>query len=94
MSHPTNLCERVTSLYVSNYFVNWDNFIVNSINKLIFAWYHCEPFAFCHSERSEESLFPSLRINSMKQSHEIATPACGRQVASLLAMTTLLKRSP
>jgi hypothetical protein len=37
---------------------------------------HCEPFAFCHSERSEESLFASLRVSSVKQSHEIATPTC------------------
>jgi hypothetical protein len=31
---------------------------------------HCEPFALCHSERSEESLLVWLRVNSVKQSQD------------------------
>ncbi len=36
------------------------------INKLTYTGCHCEPFAYCHSERSEESLMPWLRVNSVR----------------------------
>ena len=49
------------------------------LKKLTFSKCRCEPFPFCHSEQSEESIMPLLRVNSMNQSQEIATPAYRRQ---------------
>jgi len=74
------------------------------LKKLTFSKCRCEPFPFCHSEQSEESIMPSLRVNFMNQSQEIATSACrnarlpqagtsaSSHVASLLAMTVFLRR--
>jgi hypothetical protein len=44
------------------------------MDNLTYRECHCEPFAFCHSERSEESLTDPLRINSVKQSFFIGLP--------------------
>ena len=71
---------------------------MNDLDKLTLLEGHCEPFAFCHSERSEESLMPSLRVNSVKQSHEIAEPVPSFfEIASgdfvTLTMTTFFWRS-
>jgi len=64
---------------IGDYAFNYRQFTVNDLNNLTSLICHCEPFTFCHSdpERSEgEESYFLLRVNSVKQSRGIATPAC------------------